>query len=147
MEDAANQDHPSGVRLTPRITLHESAVDFSYASSSGPGGQNVNKRATKCTLRVRVDAIPFGPAQRARLESLGSVYLTGSGELVIDCDEHRSQARNREGCIEKLSDLVRRASVLPKTRRKTKPTRGSIERRLKEKKVRSERKQSRRHED
>ncbi|MCX5691474.1 MAG: alternative ribosome rescue aminoacyl-tRNA hydrolase ArfB [Planctomycetota bacterium] len=135
---------PNGVRLTPRITLPEDLVEFTYASSSGPGGQNVNKRATKCTLRVRVTDVPFSPPQTLRLRSLAGSFLTSADELVISSVEHRSQAQNREACIAKLAQLVLEASVLPKVRRKTKPSRGSIERRLTAKRVTSERKKTRR---
>jgi ribosome-associated protein len=147
MTDSSGTTPPAGLRLTPRITLPETLVEWSYAASSGPGGQGVNKRATKCTLRVRLADIPFGPAQLQRLRTLASLYLTDQDELVISSDEHRSQHRNRDACVEKLAALVLEASVLPKVRRKTRPGRGAIERRLKEKHVRSDRKKSRRAEE
>ena len=147
MQDPGGTSPANGIRLTPRITIPDGLVEFAYASSSGPGGQNVNKRATKCTLRIRVADIPFGPSQSLRLRSLAGSYLTTQDELVISSDEHRSQAQNREACIDKLSQLVLEASVLPKTRRKTKPSRGSIERRLTAKRVTSERKRQRRTDD
>ncbi len=136
-----------GIRLTPRITLPEDAVEFVYASSSGPGGQNVNKKATKCQLRVRIDAIPLGELQRSRLVTLAAQYVTSAGEILIATDDHRSQGRNRDACIDKLSQLVREASVLPKIRRKTRPSRGSVERRLTAKKITGERKKLRRADD
>gem|GEM_PF-61621 len=136
-----------GIRLTLRITIPVSSVSFTFSNSSGPGGQNVNKRATKCQLRIAITALPLTPAQAARLEGLASMYLTDRGDILISRDEHKSQPRNREACIEQLADLVARACVAPKPRRKTKPTRGSVERRLTEKKIRGDRKRGRGAED
>jgi ribosome-associated protein len=134
---------PGALRLAPRIWISESAVEFSFVSSSGPGGQNVNKRATKCQLRIPLAAIPLGPAAAQRLATLASAYMTEAGELVISRDENKSQTRNKAACIDALSALVRQAAVAPKVRRRTRPTRGSIERRLKEKKHNSDRKRGR----
>lgn len=132
-----DQDIP-GIRLAPGVIVPEAALSFSFASSSGPGGQNVNKRATKAVLRVRLVDLPIPLDALARLRTLGSLYLTTHDELVIPADENRSQERNKDEAIERLSDLVRRALVRPKVRRATKPSRGSKERRLTEKKRRGE---------
>lgn len=132
-----------GVRLAPGVVVPEGAIVFSFVSSSGPGGQNVNKRATKAVLRVRLADIPLSPDARARLRTLASMYLTGEDELVIAADDLRSQTRNRDEAVERLSTLVRAALVRPKVRRATKPTRGSRERRLTEKKQRGETKRRR----
>jgi ribosome-associated protein len=140
----ADDDAPAdAMRLAPRLWVRESAAEFSFISSSGPGGQNVNKRATKCQLRIALSAIPLHPTAQARLAALASMYMTDAGEIVIARDEHRSQPRNKQACIETLAQLVQRALVAPKVRRKTKPSRGSIERRLKEKKHRGDRKRTR----
>ena len=120
------------------------ALDFSFVSSSGPGGQNVNKRATKAVLRIALDAIPLCPAARERLERQASLYIVGGGDVLIECDEHRSQERNKAGCLERLRALLIEAMKRPKVRRATKPSRGAKERRLKEKRVNSERKDRRR---
>lgn len=124
-----------------------SALSFSFVASAGPGGQNVNKRATKCVLRVELASLSLTPPQMHRLASLASHYLTSEGELVIDCGEHRSQNQNRDECIERLSDLVRRCMVAPKVRKKTKPSKGSVRRRLDEKRTRGETKARRRRVD
>jgi ribosome-associated protein len=137
----------SFVRLAPRVAVPENTLSFSFVSSSGPGGQNVNKRATKCVLRVAVSSLPISPVQVSRLCDLGKTYLTSGGELVISADENKSQERNRDACIERLSELVRRALVAPKIRRATKPSRGSKERRLQAKRVISDRKRGRRGEE
>lgn len=132
------------VVVTPAVIIHPHALEFSYAGSSGPGGQNVNKRATKCTLRVTLDELPLSAEQLTRLCALGARYVTDDGELVITSDEHRSQPRNKSECIDKLTTIIRQCLVAPRVRRKTKPSRGSKERRLKEKKVRGAIKRNRR---
>jgi len=133
-----------GVRLAPGLVIAPGLLDFSFSSSSGPGGQNVNKRATKCLLRVRLIDLPLTPAQVGRLRRLAPASVTDSGDLLIVADENRSQGRNKSESIERLCDLVKRAMVAPKARRATKPSRGSKERRLTAKKMRGEIKRSRR---
>lgn len=139
-----NELPDSVVRLAPRVLVAADALRCAFVASSGPGGQNVNKRATKCQLRLRPGDIPLSHAQHVRLLGLAAPYLTGEGEILIVADEHRSQERNRDECIERLADLVRRALVAPKTRRPTKPTRSSRERRLRNKKRDSQLKKGRR---
>lgn len=148
---ASNRDHaaspqPSGVELAPGLRVSSASLDFSFVSSSGPGGQNVNKRATKAVLRVPLDAIPLYPAARERFERQASLYITSSGDVLIECDEHRSQERNKGGCLDRLRALLIEAMKRPKVRKPTKPSRGAKERRLKEKRVRSEQKRGRRPE-
>lgn len=132
-----------GIPLAPGVRISPDRLAFSFASSSGPGGQNVNKRATKAELRVRLGDIPLPPDALARLGALAGRRLTDAGEIVIAADEYRSQARNRDACLDRLRELVLRAQVRPRPRRATKPSRGSVLRRLDEKKRRSERKRSR----
>jgi len=135
--------NPNHVRLAPNVMVPEELLRFSFASSSGPGGQNVNKKATKAVLRVRVNDLPISPAARHRLRDLAGRQLTDEDELVISGDEERSQERNKALTIDRLGDLVRQALVPPKVRRATKPSRGSKERRLAEKKHRGEAKRRR----
>lgn len=137
----------SGLEIAPNVRVPDAALEFSFVSSSGPGGQNVNKKATKAVLRLNLDAIPIHPEAKERLRALGSFYVTGGGDLVIACDEHRSQERNKDGCLERLRALIVQAMKRPKVRKATKPSRGSKERRLTEKRVRSERKRTRRGEE
>lgn len=137
------QEPQPGVRIGPGRTIPESLLEFSFVSSSGPGGQNVNKRATKCQLRVRLADLPLTPGQIARLTNLAGSAVTLEGDLLITADEYRSQPRNKDACIDRFAELVRRALVPPKVRRATRPSRGSVERRLQEKRVRSERKRHR----
>ncbi|MFG0305608.1 MAG: alternative ribosome rescue aminoacyl-tRNA hydrolase ArfB [Phycisphaerales bacterium JB040] len=143
-DDRDQAPRGAGFRLAPRVVLPEHVVTFEAMRASGPGGQNVNKRSTKVRLRVMLEDVPIGPAARRRLAKLASANLTDEGELLIETDETRSQRRNREACVERLGELVRRALVRPKPRKKTRPSRGAVERRLKEKKERGERKERRR---
>lgn len=134
----------SGVELAPGVRVPENAVRFSFTSSAGPGGQNVNKRATKAELRLALADLPIPEPARARLAALAGQRLTEAGEILIASDEHRSQGRNRAECLDRLRDLIVRALVAPKKRRPSRPTRGSIERRLDTKRKRSEAKRRRR---
>jgi ribosome-associated protein len=141
------QEQAGGIALAPGVRVPAEALVFSFASSSGPGGQNVNKRATKAELRVRMADLPLPTDALERLAALAGRRLTDGGEIVIAADEFRSQGRNRDACLERLRELIVRAMVRPRARRKTKPGRGAVERRLLDKRRRSERKQARRKED
>ncbi|MEO0511447.1 MAG: alternative ribosome rescue aminoacyl-tRNA hydrolase ArfB [Planctomycetota bacterium] len=132
-----------GVQLARGVSVASSALEWSYARSGGPGGQNVNKRSTKVVLRVGVGALGLRPGAEARLRRIAARYLTLEGELVIASDEHREQARNRDACLTRLRAVVVSALVVPKVRKKTKPSRGAVERRIREKKRRSETKSRR----
>ena len=125
------------MELAPGVVVPASAVEFSFVASGGPGGQNVNKRATKAELRVRLTDLPIPGDARARLEELAGRRVSESGEIVIAADEYRSQGRNRAACLERLRELIVRAMVRPKRRRATRPSRGSVERRLEGKRTRS----------
>ena len=112
--------------------------------ASGPGGQNVNKVATAVQLRFDVDGSPSLTAEvRHRLRALAGSRMTDEGILVIDAREHRTQSQNREEARERLADLIRRALVRPKRRRKTRPSAASKERRLDFKKRRGQTKSAR----
>ena len=134
----------SGVLLAPGVWVDPNAIVISFVRSSGPGGQNVNKRSTKAQLRICVDAIPLSERARARFMRLGRNAINADNELVLSADETRSQSRNRRACMDRLREMVMRSLVEPKARRATKPTKGSVRRRLENKKQRSETKQRRR---
>ncbi|MBC7691214.1 MAG: aminoacyl-tRNA hydrolase [Methylotenera sp.] len=128
--------------IPPSIQIPLSELELSYARSSGPGGQNVNKVNSKAVLRWNVLASPSLPlGVRARLiERLGS-QLNSDGELVMTSDRFRDQIRNREDCFDKLRELIAAAAVIPKQRRETKPSYSS-KRRVKESKSRNSDKKS-----
>lgn len=145
MAPGGTKPDESGIEIAPGLRVPEGALRFSYAAASGPGGQNVNKRATKAILRISIEDIPLRGRAEERLRRLGSGWLAAEGrELLIVADEHRSQRRNREACLERLRALLVRAMVPPKPRVATKPSRGAVERRLREKRERSQKKDRRR---
>jgi ribosome-associated protein len=126
------------IRITPRIAIDEREIDESFIRASGPGGQNVNKLSTAVQLRFDVRGSPSLPDDvRARLERLAGSRLTRDGVLVLTAQSHRTQARNRAEALERLVDLIRRASIRPIKRRPTRPTKASRERRIEGKKRRS----------
>ena len=134
----------SVITLTKNLSIPARLLNFSFVASPGPGGQNVNKRATKAQLRVALTDLPLDPSAQARLVSMASYLMTDTGELLIVCDDNRSQARNKAACIERLQELVRAALIPPKPRKATKPSRAAKFRRLNDKRATSQRKQNRR---
>lgn len=132
------------IRVNQRLSLPPDELDYSASRGGGPGGQHVNKTASKVTVRFDVRQSPsLSERQRqlllARLES----RLTNDGVLVLSSHESRSQAANREEVTDRLVDLLREALRPRKRRRKTRPTRASKERRLDAKKQRGQIKRTR----
>lgn len=127
------------IRITPTLAIDESEIQEEFIRASGPGGQNVNKVATAVQLRFNVAHSPSLPESvRKRLIRLAGNRLTADGILMIEARRFRTQERNRRDAVERLVDLIRQAAKRPKTRRKTKPTPASRERRLRNKRRRSE---------
>jgi len=126
------------IRVTHSISIDERELEERFIRASGPGGQNVNKLSTAVQLRFDVRRSPSLPdAVRERLERLAGRRLTREGVIVITAQRHRTQERNRQDALDRLIELIERAAVAPIPRRKTKPTRGSRERRLESKKRRA----------
>ena len=130
---------PEVLRVTSSLRIPLSELQYRFSASGGPGGQNANKVATRVELRFDVASSPsLGPYQRTRLlEKLGP-------EVRVVADDERSQLRNRQLATERLRERLAAALRVEKTRRPTRPSKGAKERRLAEKRKRSQRKQARR---
>lgn len=131
--------------VSPSVVIPARDLSWTAARSSGPGGQNVNKVSSKVDLRFDLAGSgALAPELKARVRAkAGASRLDAEGRVVIVSQVTRDQKRNLEDAREKLAQLVRAAMVVPKKRRKTKPSRGAQERRLGEKKRRGEIKKGR----
>lgn len=129
----------TSVPLGRGVSIPESELDLSAARSSGPGGQSVNTTSSKVELRWSVpDSAALTETQKARIMERLAPRLTNDGVLLLQGSEHKSQHRNRSAVIARFRAIVGEALEPPKQRRRTRPTRGSKERRLRAKKHRGE---------
>jgi ribosome-associated protein len=133
------------VQVNSQIAIPRREIQFSFVRSSGPGGQNVNKVASKAVLRWQVATSPSIPDHlKPRLISQLGRRMNDRGELVLASQRYRDQSKNIDDCLEKLCDLVAAAVKLRKKRKKTATPRSSREARLRQKRSTGEKKQSRR---
>lgn len=127
------------------FTIADDELHFSFARSGGPGGQNVNKVASKAVLHWDLTAnATLPPDVKERLRAQQANRLTAEGVLVIQSQRFRDQTRNIEDCRDKLRDMVLRVLHPPRPRKVTRPSRASGERRLAAKKQQAQRKSRRR---
>lgn len=127
------------IKISPSIQLDEHELEFSFIRSSGPGGQNINKVSTAVQLQFNVRASPSLPEEvKQRLVRLAGKRLSNEGVLTIEARQFRTQERNRQVAQARLIRLIQVAAVPPKPRRKTRPSRASILRRLEAKRRRGE---------
>ena len=130
--------------VSQSLTIPDAELRLSFARSSGPGGQNVNKVASKAILHFDVLRSPsLPPDVRERFFAAYGSRVTNAGEVVIHSEEFRDQPKNIQACYDKLRGMIVAVLRPPKKRRATKPTRGSKVRRLNEKKARSQVKEGR----
>ena len=127
------------LHVTDRIAIEDWEIVEQFVRASGPGGQNVNKVSTAVELRFEAERSPnLPPAVKARLRRIAGRRWTKEGAVVLQVDETRSQARNREIARDRLAEMIRQATVVPKPRRPTKPTLASQRRRVEAKVKRGE---------
>ena len=132
------------IQITPQIAIEESEIREEFIHSSGPGGQNVNKVATAVQLRFDATGSHSLPEEvRQRLLKLAKGQINQEGTLVINAQRFRTQSANRQDALERLVELIRKATLKPRPRYKTRPTRASQEHRLESKHLRARTKQQR----
>jgi ribosome-associated protein len=117
--------------------IPEDAIEERFLAATGPGGQNVNKVATACQLRVNVFRLGLAPDVYQRLKTFAGSRLTSAGELVLTARRYRTQEANRTDARERLADLLAKAHERPAKRRPTKPSRAAKAKRVDAKKSRS----------
>jgi ribosome-associated protein len=130
--------------ITPDIVISDDELEWKFIRSGGPGGQNVNKVSSAAQLRFLLPQNSSLPVSvRNRLRRLAGQKLIDDGSILFKAMSERSQDQNRRAALSRLEELIRAAMVEPKIRKKTRPTKGSQERRIETKKRRGAAKQQR----
>jgi ribosome-associated protein len=130
--------------ITPTIVIPDEELEWKFIRSGGPGGQNVNKVSSAAQLRFLLPQNSSLPVSvRNRLRRLAGQKIVDDGSILFKAMSERSQDQNRRAALSRLEELIRAAMVEPKIRKKTRPTKGSQERRIETKKRRGAAKQQR----
>jgi ribosome-associated protein len=133
------------LQINSRLAISETELQWTFVRAGGPGGQNVNKVASKAVLRWNLKESPSIPTEvKELIRRQQRKRITNTGELILNSQRFRDQDKNKGDCLLKLRELILRAASPPRPRRPTKPTRGSRERRLQAKQQRSNIKSQRR---
>lgn len=133
------------IEITHQIHLDDEELHFDFIRSAGPGGQNVNKVATACQLRFDVrQSLSLTEPVKERLIKLAGSRMTDEGVLVLEAKRYRTQEQNRADALLRLTTLIEKATIEPKTRRATRPSLSAKAQRVDSKKKRGETKQARR---
>jgi len=119
------------------VVIPEDALSERFLAATGPGGQNVNKVATACQLRVDVFKLGLSPHAYERLKAIAGSKMTSGGELLITARRYRTQEANREDARRRLAEMIAEAHIVQARRRPTKPSKAAKARRVDEKKGRS----------
>ena len=131
--------------VTEEVVVPDGDLSVRFVRSGGPGGQNVNKLATKVELRFALqDSEALRAAAKARLRAAFPSHVTDEGLFLVTSSRYRSQARNRQDAEEKLAEMIRGCLVAPRARRATRVPRGQKRARLQDKRKRAELKRNRR---
>jgi len=135
------------MKISKQISLDLAEIKYTFITSPGPGGQNVNKVATAVLLRFNITHSPsLEDDLRERLLTYLGKRVTAQGDILIKASRFRTQNRNKEDALERLKTMIQRVALPPKKRKKTKPTYAATERRLNRKKLQGKKKALRRHE-
>ncbi len=126
------------LRISSALTVPAWELSEAFVRASGPGGQNVNKVSSAVQLTWTVTASSLPAEVKARFAGLFASRLTSDGRIIIEASEHRSQALNREAARKRLAEMIVKAAHKPKRRIATRPTQGSVRRRIASKKKRGE---------
>lgn len=141
---------PAAIDVAPGVRIPSYEIQLRAVTGSGPGGQHVNRSATRIELWWNINSTrALSAEQRLRVKAKLSSRLDGDGNLRIVAGEYRSQQQNRRAATERLVSILARALIVAPTRKATRPTRASVAKRLDEKRKRADTKQQRRrdHDD